>query len=91
MNAAHEEAAVLYRLAIQYRLAFLVLQANPDIGVRIVCFHGQQAVEKLFKTVLAAEGIVFPPTHDLIRLADLISGSILTPLFSATTTGKSTP
>lgn len=74
MNAAPEEAAVLHRLALQDLRAFRVLQANADIGVRIVCFHGQQAVEKLLKAVLVTEGVVFPPTHDLTRLAELLSG-----------------
>lgn len=72
MSMANEQAAVLYRLALQDRLAFHTLSANRDIELRIVCFHGQQAVEKIIKTVLVVRELVFPPTHDLIKLAALL-------------------
>lgn len=72
MTIASEEAAMLYRLAGQDALAFATLIGNPDIELRIACFHGQQAVEKFLKAVLVAQGIAFLPTHNLARLAELL-------------------
>lgn len=37
-----------------------------------VCFHAQQAIEKLMKAVLIAHGIPPPHTHDLAVLAALL-------------------
>lgn len=73
MNIANEEAAMLWRLAEQDRLAFLTLCANPDIELRIAGFHGQQAVEKYLKALLVARGTAFTPTHDVVKLALLLS------------------
>lgn len=72
MTIANEEAAMLCRLARQDGLAFAMLIANPDIELRIACFHGQQAVEKFLKAVLIARGMDFAPTHNLLRLAELL-------------------
>jgi len=69
MTIANEEVAMLLRLADQDRMAFLTLCANPEIEMRVVGFHAQQAVEKFLKAVLVARGKVFAPTHDLARLA----------------------
>jgi len=41
-----------------------------------VCFHAQQCVEKLMKAVLAANGVVPPRTHDLIRLSSLMQSVV---------------
>lgn len=60
MTIANEEAAMLYRLAEQDRLAFLTLCANLDVELRIAGFHGQQAAEKFLKAVLVARGAAFP-------------------------------
>ena len=72
MTIANEEVAMLLRLADQDRLAFLTLRANPEIEMRAVGFHAQQAVEKFLKAVLVAHGKVFAPTHDLARLAQAL-------------------
>ena len=72
MTIANEEVAMLLRLADQDRLAFLTLCANPDIEMRVVGFHAQQAVEKFLKAVLVARGKVFAPTHDLTKLAQAL-------------------
>jgi len=79
MTIANEEAAMLLRLADQDRMAFLTLCANPEIEMRVVGFHAQQAVEKFLKAVLVARGKVFAPTHDLVRLALALetSGAVL--------------
>lgn len=42
----------------------------------IVAFHGQQAVEKSMKAVLAFADREFPFTHDLVELAMLCSWSL---------------
>ena len=78
MNIANEEAAMLYRLAEQDRAAFLTLYANPDIELRIAAFHGQQAAEKFLKSILVARGIAFTPTHNLVKLAQLLEGAKIT-------------
>ncbi len=36
------------------------------------CFHCQQTVEKYFKARLCEAGIVFPKTHDLVALLNLL-------------------
>ena len=72
MNIANEEAAMLYRIASQDRRAFLNLTADAEMDLRIVCFHAQQAVEKLLKAVLVNRDIVFSRTHNLAHLADML-------------------
>src|SRR5688500_18217496 len=69
---ADDYAAVLKRKALQDIFAvekLLTDSASPD---EIIGFHAQQAVEKLFKAVLAARSIHFRRTHDLVELIDLI-------------------
>ena len=39
----------------------------------VVCFHCQQAAEKLLKAFLAAKGQTPPRTHDLLYLRGLVS------------------
>ena len=73
MNINNEEAAMLYRIATQDRRAFQNLNADAGMDLRIVCFHAQQAVEKLLKTVLVSRGAVFSRTHDLAHLAELLT------------------
>ena len=72
MDKIKQQSFVLFRLAMQDRMAFNMLLSNPDIDLRIACFHGQQAIEKLLKVLLVLEGVVFPPTHNLIKLAELL-------------------
>jgi HEPN domain-containing protein len=75
MTAGSEEVAMLLRLAEQDRMAFLTLYANPDIELRVVGFHAQQAVEKFLKALQVARGKIFAPTHDLARLAQTLQAS----------------
>ncbi len=72
MTPKLEEASMMSRLARQDVVAFATLIANADVELRIACFHGQQAVEKFIKAVLVSRGSTFIPTHDLIKLADLL-------------------
>ena len=46
-------------------------EAFPD---EIVGFHAQQAAKKLLKAWLAAHGLVFPLTHDLGALLEILQG-----------------
>ena len=73
MNIANEEAAMLYRIATQDRRAFQNLNADAGMDLRIVCFHAQQAIEKLLKAVLVSHGAVFSRTHNLAHLAELLT------------------
>jgi HEPN domain-containing protein len=43
----------------------------PDSPTDTPCFHAQQAIEKSLKALLTYHQIVFPKTHDLLRLLDL--------------------
>jgi HEPN domain-containing protein len=81
MTRKLDEASMMGRLARQDVIAFTTLIANSDVKLRIACFHGQQAVEKFIKAVLVKHGSTFIPTHDLIKLADLLlSANIPLPL-----------
>jgi HEPN domain-containing protein len=81
MTPKVDEASMMGRLARQDVIAFSTLIANSDVELRIACLHGQQAVEKFIKAVLVKRGSTFIPTHDLIKLADLLlSANIPLPL-----------
>jgi len=45
---------------------------SDEIPLDTVCFHCQQAAEKLLKAYLVARGQLPPPTHDLILLLERI-------------------
>jgi HEPN domain-containing protein len=73
-------AATLTQIVVEWlELARLdAITAERECAVSIepnynaVCFHAQQAVEKLMKGVLRHHGIMAPHTHDLIVLDDLL-------------------
>lgn len=46
--------------------------AGPRVIREALCFHAEPAVEKSFKAILLAQGIRFPPTHNLKVLFDLL-------------------
>jgi HEPN domain-containing protein len=46
---------------------------NDDAVLEAVCFHLQQAVEKILKAYLINEDIAFPKTHNLSLLLHLCS------------------
>jgi HEPN domain-containing protein len=50
--------------------ARFLLQMRP-LPLEVICFHCQQAAEKLIKAVLAKHGLDIPKTHDLPVLLDL--------------------
>ncbi len=49
----------------------LIEQENAPTDV--VCFHAQQAVEKLLKGYLTHRNVKFPKTHDILVLLNLCS------------------
>lgn len=61
------EGHTLFRLAEGDRKAFYAL-VDADIPFPSACFHAQQAIEKYIKSLLAAKGVKYPFTHDLIEL-----------------------
>lgn len=46
--------------------------ASARVPTDTVCFHCQQAAEKLLKAALAAQGVPPPRTHVLLMLSDLV-------------------
>ena len=46
------------------------VRRNPNLDA--VCFHAQQAVEKMLKAKLAASGRDTPRTHDLTQLLETV-------------------
>ena len=56
------------------------LIALDDSLAAVVCFHAQQAVEKLLKALLVFAGVPFARTHDVIQLAQLLPGDLVPPV-----------
>jgi HEPN domain-containing protein len=73
MTPQLEEASAMLRLADRDIAALTVLCNSAEIHLSIICFHAQQAIEKCFKAALFCHFIEFRRTHDLQRLADLLS------------------
>ena len=69
MTPSHEEALRALRMADRDMIAFRKMKNDPDFHFATTCFHAQQAVEKCMKAVMFERGILFPPIHDLARLA----------------------
>lgn len=55
-----------------------LLAGEPEL-VHAVCFHGQQAVEKMLKAALLATGVDPPRTHDLVFLLESLAAHRATP------------
>lgn len=45
---------------------------TPDVLLEAACFHAQQCVEKALKALLVQRGVLFPRTHVLETLLDLL-------------------
>ncbi len=67
-----DQAVALLSKAEQDVYAFAGLMNDPAVADEILGFHAQQAVEKSLKALLAAKGVIFPHTHDLLPLIDLL-------------------
>ncbi len=53
--------------------------ADAEVPDRIVGFHAQQAVELFLKAVLSLQGVGYERTHDIERLASLLSAGGVEP------------
>ena len=47
-------------------------RVSPDILYEDLCYDAQQAVEKAFKSVCIIHEIIFPKTHDIAYLIELL-------------------
>ena len=72
MSKRSEQAKQFLHKAGQDITVLTKLQNDPDIAPEILGFHAQQATEKLLKAVLANQIIVFPYTHRISELMDLL-------------------
>jgi HEPN domain-containing protein len=69
MKPQPEEAAQLLAAGERDRTGFRILNRDAEAPDEIVLFHAQQAVEKFIKAALAAHGVVYHRTHDLLELS----------------------
>ena len=68
MTPQLEEAEALLKAAMRDYTAMTILSQSPIAPIEITLFHAQQAAEKLIKDTLAARGINYHRTHDLVEL-----------------------
>lgn len=59
-----------------FRTAGRELQVQDAANYDAVCFHSQQAIEKLLKALLISKGTVPPRTHDLVALDQMLAGVV---------------
>lgn len=69
MKQLADQAKRFLKIADRDIRAFNVLKSALDVDLTTVCFHAQQAVEKLLKAVLLFHNIDPSRTHDLNKLA----------------------
>jgi HEPN domain-containing protein len=62
------------------KTAVHTLEMEDDCPTDTVCFHAQQCVEKYLKASLVLEGIDFPKTHDIRKVAALLPPRVRVPL-----------
>jgi HEPN domain-containing protein len=67
-----EHARMLLDLAKDDLAALEVLMGSWRVSANIYGFHAQQAVEKGLKAWLSLEGVLYPRTHSLGDLMDLL-------------------
>jgi HEPN domain-containing protein len=78
-------ALLLLRKAAEDEALLDEVLESPRVTDAIFGFHAQQTAEKLLKAVLAQAGVLYPLTHRLGQLIDLVrdSGIALPPEFDA--------
>ena len=66
---------------LEYANSDLLLAKIQPKGVllEMLCFHAQQAAEKAIKSVLLAQGIEFPRTHNVRILLELLPDKAVIP------------
>ena len=67
-NATREIVAQWIRKADSDLLNIRNNLAADDVPTDTICFHAQQAIEKLLKALLIANGRDITKTHDLVKL-----------------------
>lgn len=72
MNPPDEQVSVLVAAADRDIVTYRILRKDSSAPIETTLFHAQQALEKMIKAVLVGRGIVFPRTHDLFQLGDLL-------------------
>src|SRR6266542_2172668 len=55
------------------------MNAAKDLNYDLVCFLGQQSVEKYLKSLLCENSVPFPKTHDLNELSALLPDGLKFP------------
>ncbi|HZU41746.1 MAG TPA: HEPN domain-containing protein [Terriglobales bacterium] len=55
-----------------WRAVEIPMRAEEELPASAICFHAQQCVEKHLKAWLTSRGVLFPKTHDLAQLVDLL-------------------
>lgn len=60
---------------------------SDKILLEELCFHAQQAVEKSLKGLLVAKGVVFPKTHNIRTLIDILPKDLALPAEIEKTSG----
>lgn len=58
---------------MDYQSAKFLMQMRP-IPLEIICYHCEQAAEKMLKGFLVYHNVDVPKTHDLVQLSELCSG-----------------
>jgi len=59
-------------LASQDEQSARFLMDMQPLPLEVICFHCQQAAEKLLKALIAKNMLPIPRTHDLLQLLDII-------------------
>ena len=60
----------------RHDLSFAEIGLQHEAPLDTIAFHLQQAAEKLIKALLASRNIVYPKTHDLDELIDLLPADL---------------
>lgn len=71
-NEINAKAAKEWLQRAQGNLALAEVKKPTDTAWEDLCFQAQQAAEKALKAVLQYKGVVFPYTHDLQKLIELL-------------------
>ena len=58
------------------RAVEILVRAREESPASAICFHAQQCVEKYLKAFLTWRAVLFPKTHDLAELVDLIPEAV---------------
>lgn len=75
MEYLRQYEILLKKAYSDYKVAKLIYESQEDIEIENALFHLQQAVEKAVKAMLIYNEILFPKTHRLDVLFDLIESN----------------